>query len=58
MPKEQKTPVNRAVDGVVKCTVCGAHLGACDCWQRCECGWNYRKGEMCNNPVHRKPKPE
>lgn len=35
----------------MRCTVCGAPAGDCDCWERCSCGWSARKGEPCRNPV-------
>ena len=46
----------------MRCTVCGAPWGTadapwgtCDCWERCSCGWSFRAGETCRNPVHREP---
>lgn len=39
---------------MLECTVCAAQAGACDCWTKCGCGWSFRKGGACNNPVHRK----
>lgn len=36
----------------MKCTVCSARAGACDCWSRCECGWFFRKGGACRNSIH------
>ncbi len=35
------------------CTICDAPMGTCDCWTPCECGWQFRTGQTCNNPVHR-----
>lgn len=34
----------------MKCTVCGAPAGDCDCWERCSCGWSACKGEPFSNP--------
>lgn len=32
----------------VKCVVCGAGYGECNCWSKCKtCGWSYRTGEQC-----------
>jgi hypothetical protein len=39
----------------LRCTVCGAKYGACDCWTKCGqpgCKWYYRKGTACRNPEH------
>jgi len=36
----------------LRCTVCDAPMGACDCWQKCHCGWSYRKNGSCENPAH------
>ena len=44
-------PLDALVDSVMRCTVCGAKMGECDCWTRCGCGWSYRKGTSCNNPA-------
>lgn len=38
---------------MLKCTVCGAQAGTCDCWTKCPCGWSFRKEEACRNPKHR-----
>jgi len=40
---------------MLKCTVCGAGYGQCDCWVKCSipgCAWSYRKGRKCGNPRH------
>jgi hypothetical protein len=34
----------------LRCTICGAPAGTCDCWERCSCGWHALRGEMCRNP--------
>ena len=34
----------------LKCTVCRAPMGGCDCWSECECGWRFLRGEACHNP--------
>ena len=36
----------------MKCTICGAPSGTCDCWERCHCGFSFPKGEECKNPLH------
>lgn len=48
-----KTPIERMVDGAgLRCTICGAPMGQCGCWTKCQCGRTYRTGEECDNPVH------
>lgn len=38
------------IKAVVKCTLCGAPYGACDCWCKCpKCGWSYEKGKKCRH---------
>jgi hypothetical protein len=27
-------PINKMIDAVVKCAICGAGLGKCDCWNK------------------------
>ena len=34
----------------MKCTLCGAGMGNCDCWEQCTCGWTAEKGKPCSNP--------
>lgn len=47
-------PIDRLLDRVVfKCVKCGAKMGQCDCWTKCECGWSYEKGKKCRNPKHK-----
>jgi hypothetical protein len=46
-------PISRAVYAGVKCTICGAGYGKCDCWTPCACGWVFEKGTKCNNPAHK-----
>jgi hypothetical protein len=36
----------------LRCTICNAKIGACDCWVKCECGWSYEKGTKCRNSLH------
>lgn len=37
----------------LKCTICNAFQSkGCGCWTRCSCGWSFRTGEQCRNPVH------
>lgn len=47
------SPIDRMIMGVVKCTICGAGYGKCDCWQKCpKYGWSFEKGKACRNPEH------
>lgn len=42
---------------MLRCSVCGAQAGTCDCWTKCAvpgCKWSYRKGTRCDNPEHRR----
>jgi hypothetical protein len=62
MPKDSSssdyTSLARFLAGdhsMLKCTVCGAGHGQCDCWTKCTlpgCSWSYRKGTQCRNPAH------
>ena len=40
----------------MKCAICGAVYGKCDCWQPCDykppCGHVHEKGQTCRNPIH------
>lgn len=59
-----KSSMERLIDAAVargdfRCTICGAPAGSCDCWVECSCGWSYRNGQACRNPVHKRvPAPE
>lgn len=55
-PDRPKSPVERMIDHAMRCTLCDAKAGACDCWTPCRCGWLYRKGEACRNPIHSSPR--
>lgn len=45
--------LDRMILSSVKCPICGAGYGQCDCWQKCSvCGWSFQKGKACRNPVH------
>lgn len=46
------TPLDRAIFGAVKCTICGAAFGKCDCWVQCSCGHQFERGKKCTNPIH------
>ena len=46
-------PIDRLIRGSVKCVICGAAYGACDCWTKCACGMLVEKGTKCRNPVHK-----
>ncbi len=44
---------------MMRCTVCNAQAGTCDCWTKCAvhgCTWSYLKGTACRNPAHPTPK--
>jgi len=44
-------------NSMLKCTICEAAAGSCDCWVKCRipgCAWSFRKGQKCANPSHRK----
>lgn len=42
--------LDRTILAAVKCTICGAGYGKCDCWQKCpDCGWFFEKGTRCRN---------
>ena len=44
-------PIDKLLDAVdFRCTKCNAPMGACDCWERCSCGWMAEKGTPCGNP--------
>jgi hypothetical protein len=47
----------RGDTSMLKCTLCGAQAGTCDCWTRCPCGWSFEKNTACRNPKHREPHP-
>lgn len=34
-----------------KCAACGAEVGTCDCWIKCECGRSYLRNEKCGNQI-------
>ena len=37
---------------VFTCTLCDRVKGdpACQCWEKCSCGWSAMRGEFCDNP--------
>lgn len=42
--------IGRWITETVKCVVCGAGYGQCDCWSKCaNCGWSFRKGKVCRH---------
>ena len=48
-----RSPIKKMIDeSGLRCTVCNAPKGECDCWTPCHCGWVYRKGARCRNPIH------
>jgi hypothetical protein len=45
------SPFDRMIMASVKCTICGAGYGKCDCWKKCpRCGWSFQKGKKCRSP--------
>jgi hypothetical protein len=45
------TPIVRMIDTAdLRCTLCNAKAGTCNCWGQCTCGWSHRKGKCCGNP--------
>jgi hypothetical protein len=45
------SPLDKLIRDSVKCTICGAGYGKCDCWVKCQrCGWSYEKKRRCSNP--------
>jgi DNA polymerase II large subunit len=50
-----KNNIDKLIENTVRCTKCGAKYGECDCWVKCECGWNHYKTGKCNNPIHKTP---
>lgn len=50
----RRSPIDLLIDGAgLRCTICDAKMGQCDCWRECACGWSYQKGTACRNPAHR-----
>jgi hypothetical protein len=51
-----KTPMDILFEKAdMKCSICGAKAGTCDCWHPCDdpdCHWSVEKGHECNNPKH------
>lgn len=33
----------------LSCTICKAE--ACDCWEKCSCGWTTLRGYQCGSPT-------
>jgi len=46
-------PLERAIDEICKCVLCGKPMGQCDCWVRCPCGLLHERGKLCRNPACR-----
>jgi len=45
-----KAPIDTMIDRAdMRCTICDARMGQCDCWVKCQCGWSYEKGTKCRN---------
>lgn len=43
---------------MLRCTVCDAQAGTCDCWTKCRtpgCTWSYRTGTSCPNCTRATP---
>lgn len=45
-----RAPIDILIDSGMRCTLCNAPMGQCDCWQKCSCGWSHEKGTTCRNP--------
>jgi len=45
-----QSPIERMIDSVMKCSLCEAPMGTCDCWTHCSCGWWAKTGYACRNP--------
>jgi hypothetical protein len=44
------SPLDKLILDSVKCTICGAGYGKCDCWVRCtKCGWSFENGTKCRH---------
>lgn len=54
LPAKRSSPIDRLFDQVdMHCTICGqSSKVGCGCWTPCPCGWHYRTGLRCRNPVH------
>ena len=52
MSTPARSGLTALIDSHMRCTVCDAPMGGCDCWTRCSCGWSFEKGEACRNPIH------
>lgn len=52
---ERDTPIGQMIMATARCVVCDARYGECDCWTKCDCGWSFRKGGACRNPIHGGP---
>lgn len=55
MTKAQRVVYSGSIDAFfgkakLKCTICEADEGECDCWEKCSCGWMAEKGMPCENP--------
>lgn len=59
---EKLAPGESAIDTLVKssvrCVLCGAGYGGCDCWVKCPtCGWMYERVLRCERcHARRRPK--
>lgn len=48
-------PLDKMILGAVKCVICGAAYGKCDCWAKCpKCGWTIQKGDDTHRCPRRK----
>jgi len=55
MKKPVKITHTRPIDALLdrskmRCTLCNALMGQCDCWTECPCGWSFQKSTACRNP--------
>lgn len=55
-----RSPIDILIDRAdLRCTVCNAKAGTCDCWTKCPapwCPWSFLKDTECGNPEHAKAK--
>ena len=46
-----RTPIERLIDATpMRCTLCKAPAGTCQCWEDCSCGWSVPRYTACRNP--------
>lgn len=44
--------LDKIITSSVRCVVCGAKYGECDCWVKCvKCGRSFQRGKKCNSKI-------